>query len=174
MIPGIVEASRWLPSFSDTFNRANAASLATTNLDWVDIVGDWDIASNTAYSATTAASYPLAAIESLRHDVTVTASMLARDPTLSVPPAYVGVPTAVMFPAQAAVTPSIPGADFGSPAVTATDPPVGNADSAPVQCIAAVSVSVIAVKPKFTSTGAAVTGVTVTLVMLIAVTVDAA
>ncbi len=73
MIPGIVEASRWLPSFSDTFNRANAASLATTNLDWVDIVGDWDIASNTAYSATTAVSYPLAAIESLRQDVTVTA-----------------------------------------------------------------------------------------------------
>ena len=73
MIPGIVEASRWLPSFSDTFNRANAASLATTNLDWVDIVGDWDIASNTAYSATTAASYPLAAIESLRQNVTVTA-----------------------------------------------------------------------------------------------------
>ena len=73
MIPGIVEASRWLPSFSDTFNRATAASLATTNLDWVDIVGGWGVASNTAYSATTAASYPLAAIESLRQDVTVTA-----------------------------------------------------------------------------------------------------
>lgn len=72
MIPGIVESSRWVASFSDTFNRTNAANIATPNLEWEEIIGDWQVASNTAYSPTAAASYPLAAINTFRENTSVT------------------------------------------------------------------------------------------------------
>lgn len=71
MIPGIIESSRWVASFSDTFNRTDTANIATSNLEWAEIIGDWQIASNTAYSATTAASYPLAAINTFKENTSI-------------------------------------------------------------------------------------------------------
>ena len=71
MIPGIVESSRWVASFSDTFNRTDAASINTSNLEWQEIIGDWQISSNTAYSPTAAASYPLAAINTFKENTSV-------------------------------------------------------------------------------------------------------
>jgi hypothetical protein len=73
MIPGIVESSRWVASFSDTFNRTNAANIATPNLEWEETIGDWQISSNTAFSGTAAASYPLAAINTFRENTSVVA-----------------------------------------------------------------------------------------------------
>ena len=72
MIPGIVESSRWVASFSDTFNRTDAANIATSNLEWAEVIGDWQVASNTAYTPTSASSYPLAAIDTFRENTSVT------------------------------------------------------------------------------------------------------
>jgi hypothetical protein len=71
MIPGIVESSRWVASFSDTFNRADAANIATPNLEWTEIIGDWQVASNTAYTPTAASSYPLAALDTFKENTSI-------------------------------------------------------------------------------------------------------
>lgn len=73
MIPGIIEASRWVSPFSDTFNRANTGNINTSNIEWTEIVGDWQILDNTAYSATTAASYPLVVLDIEKQNVQITA-----------------------------------------------------------------------------------------------------
>lgn len=70
MIPGIIESARYVSSFADTFDRANSADLATTQFEWQEVIGDWQINSNTAFSPTAVSSYPLAVFESLRENGT--------------------------------------------------------------------------------------------------------
>ena len=74
MIPGIVESSRSINPFLDTFNRANTADLYTAEVDWTDIRGDWVIDTNTAYTTTSASSYPIATFDSQKYNVSVRAT----------------------------------------------------------------------------------------------------
>lgn len=74
MIPGIVESSRWLSPFSDTFNRANTTTMATTGIDWVETIPDWQIVSNKAYTATATSSYPLLSFDATKANVTIKAT----------------------------------------------------------------------------------------------------
>lgn len=68
MIPGIIESARYVSTFTDTFNRANAADLATIEYEWAEISGDWQISSNTAFTPTSASSYPIAVFDSLKEN----------------------------------------------------------------------------------------------------------
>lgn len=71
MIPGIIESARWVAPFIDTFNRSNNNDIATLEYQWQELTGNWQIDSNNAYTATTAASYPLAIIDILKENVSV-------------------------------------------------------------------------------------------------------
>jgi len=68
MIPGIIESARSVVPFTDTFNRANNANIATIEYEWIEVRGDWQISSNTAFTPTTASSYPLAVFDSQKSD----------------------------------------------------------------------------------------------------------
>ena len=74
MIPGIVESSRSVNPFLETFNRANTSSLSTTDVEWAEITGDWVIDTNTAYTATSASSYPIATFDSQKYNVSLRAT----------------------------------------------------------------------------------------------------
>jgi hypothetical protein len=74
MIPGIVESSRSVNPFLETFNRANTSSLSTTDVEWTEITGDWVIDTNTAYTATSASSYPIATFDSQKYNVSLRAT----------------------------------------------------------------------------------------------------
>jgi hypothetical protein len=74
MIPGIVESSRSVNPFVDTFNRANTSDLSTTDVEWTDITGDWVIDTNTAYTTTSASSYPIATFDSQKYNVSLRAT----------------------------------------------------------------------------------------------------
>lgn len=68
MIPGIIESARSVEPFSDTFDRANAADLATSTLLWEELTGDWQVDNNSAYTTTAASSYPMAVIDVQKAD----------------------------------------------------------------------------------------------------------
>ncbi len=74
MIPGIIESARSVAPFTDTFNRANAADIATVEYEWQELSGDWQIESNTARTLTSAASYPLAVVDIQKENVSIRAT----------------------------------------------------------------------------------------------------
>lgn len=73
MIPGIIESARSVAPFTDTFNRTNAADIATIEYEWLELSGDWQINSNTAFTPTAASSYPLAVFDAQKENASVRA-----------------------------------------------------------------------------------------------------
>jgi hypothetical protein len=74
MIPGIVESSRSVNPFLETFNRANTSNLSSADVEWEEITGDWVIDTNTAYTTTSASSYPIATFDSQKYNVSLRAT----------------------------------------------------------------------------------------------------